>query len=214
MEGNEKQMTGAGLCDGLIFPQPTQEELDAEPDRFIALNEYWRKILSMMVDEINVPERWEDIEQVLEGINALDWFEPMPELICGNAKLGSNQSLNSATTLKIPIDTSVKMEGMTFANNEITVVTAGYYAVSGVIGYSTGGGYRAGEIRVNNSTRSSSSYGNSGIAQLTINNHIQLKWEGDLAVGDDISIIAFHQSTAAINVLGSGHTWLAAHLVR
>lgn len=201
--------------DPFIFPTPTTEELEGERIYWLNLNPYWFSIAQGRLDRIKTPELWEDFDAVEASMNQL--FEPVlpvAELIGARVYLSADQSINSATGTTVQLDTSLYVQGMIFSGNTLTLDEYGVYSIKAVISYSTGGGYRGGEIRADGAMIAASAYGQSGIAQAAVTNYVPIHWEGELNAGTVISLLAIHQSTGAINARGGQtRTWLTVRKV-
>lgn len=48
------------------FPQPSQAELDAAPDRWLSFNEFWWSIVQGKISEIANPALWEDYSEAID----------------------------------------------------------------------------------------------------------------------------------------------------
>lgn len=198
-----------------IFPQPQPGDLDAVPDRYLPLNDYWSGIIGIVIDEINDPDRWIDIEEVIEGINALDWNVKMPEFI--GAKGYRSSALNTAYNVrtKVPIDATSYLEGFTLTNGELVATVEGYYRASGCVSWNSwyNGVLRQSYIYINGEIQAQSAVSTtySGSSFLTAQ---QVMWEGQLAVGDSIALYGTQAGNGALLVTtGVPYTWLAIHKI-
>lgn len=132
------------------FPQPTTEELEAAPDRWLSFNPYLWRIVQDKIGEIAQEHLWEDYSEAIdEAIVSLMIPHELPEATMPfyGAKMyrTANQSIVNNTVVNITWQALAydTMGLITLPSTNIVIPATGYYAITPVVAFDTHAtGYR------------------------------------------------------------------------